>query len=377
MKKIIDCLIIIKTKFINGFLPSRNKDKIHTLIRISETFVIALLGGTVFFYLNTPLPWMLGALTSILLWNILLKGRTYWPSKYCYAGMLLVGYNIGRTFTQETAHQILIQLPLMIIATILTVLFSLFQGYMTYKKTGITLDTGLTGSTPGGLSQMVVLCEEMPNADVTVVTFMQTARQLGVVFLIPFLAVHALSNKNTAITVLSTINIQQHFSLKYLLFLSLFTIASGLVASFFKFPTPFLMGPVLGIAVLVLCGFTAPQPSKNWLSIAQVFIGAYMGMRIKLSDLNNWKKLLPHTIVNVVSLLAFSLVLAYALSYFYHIPVITAFLSTAPGGMAEMGLTAMNVHANVSIVVAFQLFRLLFVLLIVPPLIKKIVFRTA
>jgi len=44
------------------------------------------------------------------------------------------------------------------------------------------------------------------------------------------------------------------------------------------------------------------------------------------------------------------------------ITFLTAFISTALGGMTEMGLTAMMVHADLSTVIAFQLFRLLFVL---------------
>jgi uncharacterized membrane protein AbrB (regulator of aidB expression) len=47
---------------------------------------------------------------------------------------------------------------------------------------------------------------------------------------------------------------------------------------------------------------------------------------------------------------------------------LTAFIGTAPGGMAEMGITAMMVNADLSTVVAFQLSRLLFVLVIVFPL---------
>jgi hypothetical protein len=41
-----------------------------------------------------------------------------------------------------------------------------------------------------------------------------------------------------------------------------------------------------------------------------------------------------------------------------------------------MGLTAMMVHADLSLVIAFQLFRLLFVLLIAVPLIRWWLCRT-
>lgn len=43
------------------------------------------------------------------------------------------------------------------------------------------------------------------------------------------------------------------------------------------------------------------------------------------------------------------------LMHFTHISLVTAFLSTAPGGMAEMGLTAMLLNVDLSVIIAFQL----------------------
>lgn len=342
------------------------------MLNILKAFVVAIIGGTIFYYLHIPLPWMLGSLASVLLWNVFAKRPIHWPAQCCYAGLLVVGYAIGRTFTVETGQQILLQLPVMLMITIATALFSLMQGYSTHKKTGINLPSGMLGSIPGGMSQMAVLCAEVADADITVVTFMQTARQLAVIFVVPFLALHGFGNEaavDTAITTASAFNTED-LSVGYVLLLSVMVLASGFIARFLKFPTPYLLGAVLGTALWVLNGLIAPQPPREWLNMAQVCIGAYAGARMQLANLNNWKKLLPYTVLSVIGLLLFSLVTGWLLAYFLHIPIITAFLSTAPGGMAEMGLTAMMVHANMSVVVAFQFFRLLFVLIVVPPLIK-------
>ncbi|MCZ8520734.1 AbrB family transcriptional regulator [Paenibacillus mucilaginosus] len=48
----------------------------------------------------------------------------------------------------------------------------------------------------------------------------------------------------------------------------------------------------------------------------------------------------------------------------------TAFLSTSPGGMTEMGVTASLIGADVTLVVAFQMFRILFILFAVPYLLR-------
>jgi hypothetical protein len=46
--------------------------------------------------------------------------------------------------------------------------------------------------------------------------------------------------------------------------------------------------------------------------------------------------------------------------------LVTAFLSAAPGGMAEMGLTALILGGDVSVVAGYHMFRLLFILLVLP-----------
>ncbi len=50
----------------------------------------------------------------------------------------------------------------------------------------------------------------------------------------------------------------------------------------------------------------------------------------------------------------------------------SAFLGTSPGGMGEMGLTAVLVGANVSLVTAYQMFRLLFILFVMPLALRRL-----
>jgi len=49
---------------------------------------------------------------------------------------------------------------------------------------------------------------------------------------------------------------------------------------------------------------------------------------------------------------------------------VSAFLGAAAGGMAEMVLTGAQVGANLPVIAAYQLFRILTVLFLLPPLAK-------
>lgn len=339
---------------------------------VLETLLIALLGGIVFAYFHTPLPWMLGALFTVLLWNFLLKRKVYWPVAFANIGQILIGYTIGRTFTKETCEQIILQLPIMLLVTIVTILLSLFLGYIAHKKTGISLETGLIGSIPGGLTQTAVLCGEVPGSDLTVVTVMQTARVLSVIFIVPFLAIHGLGYGSLAGTPAAAVSMvtPSFLPISQLLLLAGGVILSAAFAWRIGMPTPFLLGAVIGTASIGLYGVPLPAIPKNWLDGAQLCIGAYTGARINLGNLTNWRKIFPYTMLGVIGLILGSMVIAAFLMHFDNISLVTAFLSTAPGGMAEMGLTGMMLHADLSVIVAFQLFRLLFILMVLPPILK-------
>lgn len=341
-------------------------------MRIIETLIIAVIGGSFFYACNTPLPWMLGAISSILLWNGFTKRKLVWPAKFWYIGLIIVGYTIGSTFTQDTAKAIIAQLPIMAVVTTITIFFNLLMGYLTYCKTDISLASGLVGSIPGGLSQVAALCQEVKEADLTVVTFMQTARVLSVVFIVPFLAVHGLGGgmNQAEVVVKNSISHLANLTVADGFLLLIVVPLSGYLAKKVHLPTPYLLGPVLGAACLNLTGAVVPSLPKAWISMAQLSIGIYTGARMSVEELKNCRQLIPFTITSLTGLLLLSVGIGWILNYMGQMPLITAFLSTAPGGIAEMSLTAIQVQANLSVVVAFQLFRLLIILIVVPPALK-------
>jgi membrane AbrB-like protein len=114
-----------------------------------------------------------------------------------------------------------------------------------------------------------------------------------------------------------------------------------------------------------------PLPLPTWLiAVAQISVGIYMGSNLEVASLTNRRNLFWYTMSGVVSILSFSFVIGFALQLFFGYSLVTAFLGTAPGGVTEMGLTAMMVQADLSVVIAYQMFRLFFVLLVVPLVLK-------
>ncbi len=335
---------------------------------MAKTLAAAVPGGILFYLLHVPLPWMLGPLAAVLAYNALSGGKACWPVGIRNVGMIVMGYSMGRVVTADALRQIAGDLPAMFAVTLLTLLFSAATGYVTHRRTGVSLASGVVGSMPGGLMQMVVLGEEIRDADMTVVAFMQTLRVLAVVFIVPVIATFGLAHAAGGAP-LPPVPAESGDFVR-----ALPAIAASVAGAWFavrtKLSTPYLLGPIFGAAAAVLAGFPAPPVPRSVLNIAQLFFGAYMGLAITTAALRQLGRVFPWALGGAVVLVAFTFLLGAGLTVFMPATLLTAFLSTAPGGMAEMGMTAIVLHADIATVLVFQLFRLFCLLMAVPPFLK-------
>ena len=341
---------------------------------IGNTFLLAAIGGFLFNILAIPLPWMLGPLALVVIWSQFLKKPVICPFYLRNGALVVIGYMIGKAFTAAAAHQMLVELPIMFLVTLIILVMSLLLGYLTHRRTGISLSTGLMGSVPGGFSQMVLMSEEIANTDVSVVSFMHTTRLLSVVFIVPYLATQAAVATGAVVSVQAAVaTTAPLFTPMPLHTLPLLTLALGsaLLAHKLKWPTPFLLGPIFGIALASMTGVDCPS-LPAWLTIAsQIAVGAYMGAQIQVENLANWRSLFAYTMLGVLVVIATSLAGAYFISYFYGYSNVTAFLSMAPGGVAEMSVTGIALQAELSVIASYQLFRLFFLMLMMPMMFRK------
>jgi membrane AbrB-like protein len=329
------------------------------------------LAGLLFRVLGIPLPWLLGPFTGVMIFHSLSGGRGSWPIGFREAGLVVIGYSMGRTVTGEAARHIIADLPSMVAVTVLTVLFSAAAGYVTHRRTGVSLASGVLGSVPGGLAQMVVLAEEVRDADRTVVTLMQMTRVLALLFIVPFLASYGIAPSPAVGNPLPPVPSAGLFAPSSFLPGLGVAILGAVLAMLLNLPIPCLVGPIFGTAAAVLCGLpAAPVPGVLYGS-AQIFFGVYMGLGFNLGALRSLGIVTAYAVGGAVALVGFTLLLGFGLTFLTHFSLLTGFLSTAPGGMAEMGILAVTLHADIVSVVAYQAFRLFSILLVVPPFLKK------
>jgi uncharacterized protein len=338
------------------------------LLPVAITFLVATPAGFLLYLLRIPLPWLLGPIVATFVYNHISRNKARWPLILRELALIVVGYSMGRTISFETTRQIFAMLPSIAAVTLLTLTFSLVVGYYTHQKTGISLASSLLGSMPGGMLQMVLLVDEVRNADITVVIFMQTIRVLTVIFMVPFVATYGVAHFDVS-QIPAPAGPFQDVSLSFVQAILIAPLA-GWLARRLKLPIPFLLGPIIGTAALVLCGFPAPAVPRAMFNTAQVFVGIYLGLGVTSSSLKKLGGLFSYSFGGSAAMVAFAFVLGYVLTIFIPATLLTTFLGTAPGGMAEMGVTAIALDADIATVLAYQLFRLFSILLAVPPVLK-------
>jgi membrane AbrB-like protein len=348
-------------------------------IQFLITCILAITGGFFFQMIHMPIPWLLGSMIFVLIGSKLFKTiKPFWPSMIRNTGMGITGYTIGLSFTMSTLKQIGHQLPSMVLLTGLLLLCTFVIAFYVSKLSGIPFPTVLIGSIPGGLSQMIPLAEEIKGIDVTVVTFLQVSRLMMIIFFVPLLIFSPLFEIQSNAVLpgsIHTATASWGELFPHILVFALVCTICALLGKKIKFPTPFLLGPMIATIVLDLSGFHGPALPSVILNSSQLMIGGYIGLLLKPENLKHKFKIILLTFMSGVVLIACSIGLSILLTKLHTVTLVTSFLSLSPGGMDQMAIIAREVKADLSVVICYQLFRTFFIFLVVPSLLKAI-FKT-
>jgi len=334
----------------------------RTIYPIATVIIVAMVGVAIFQLLSFPMPWMLGSLFGVLITQLLWKVPMKWPVIMRNIGLLIVGTAIGQLFTLDILVAMKDTLLFMLLFNVILSVFCLALAYGLQKWAQIPFATALTASIPGGLSQLVVFADEQEDIDVAVVTFFHVIRVLFVVGLIPIIV--SLTDKVPGAVDSGTTNLVHNI---ILILIGAIVIPVG---KKFKLPVPHFLTPVILGLLLSLIKIDIEPISNNLLHIAQLFIGAYIGLLLHPKSLRLPIRVLIGGISSAILLLVLTFFIAEGMLLYFDMDFATSYLSTAPGGMDQMGLIATALQADATQVTIFQLFRMLFIYIVILPILK-------
>ena len=290
--------------------------------------------------LSVPLPWILGP----MIWTTLLKFRypaqVFFPRSLRNLFLIPLGYNIGAYVTTDAAQAIMRQLPGITLSTFAAVALSILLALWTTRATGISQSSGVIGNMPGGLTPMLLICENIPGADVGVVAVLQTVRLMMTIAVVPFLLAYGFGTGGQHTDPLY-IKPAWDFSLPYWQ-IALVAVMGALLFEFMNFPAAFFVGPIIAASALsIFAGLALPEAPGWLINVAQVTTGLYLGTFIDPFQLSKNHRLFPVCMIGAALIVTGSLLIGYFLSNLAGFSIATAFLACAPGGVAEMSITGM------------------------------------
>ncbi|MET0785930.1 MAG: AbrB family transcriptional regulator [Paenisporosarcina sp.] len=335
---------------------------------ILRTFGIAALSGYAFYEIGIFLPWLLGPMFALLLLRQYTKITIIWPKILRQIGLIILGIQIGSSFTKQAVMLMWFDFPLMILLTLSVVGMALLLSMVFMKMTGESLATSILGSLPGGLSQMVLLSEEVQSANSTVVTLMQTFRIFAVVTIVPFLT--AWVPKGSHFNDLALSEFPSFHIMHFFYFIGL-GIAFFMGMKKIHFPLPEIMAPIISMAILqFIINHSVIEVPSLLLILSQLFVGAHLGLQLEKVTEHFSFRLFSAILGTNILLIAFCALMAYVLMIIHPLnSFLDFFISAAPGGIAEMSITALDTGADLSTVTSFHLFRIFFILLLAGPLV--------
>ncbi|MUK87680.1 AbrB family transcriptional regulator [Ornithinibacillus sp. L9] len=336
------------------------------VLRLIETFVIAFIGGYIFYLLDFPLPWVLGALTLVMLWQGFMKRNLLVPNAVRDAGFIILGIYFGLYFTKDTFQTVIPYFLPYVLLTIVLIVVCVVLGSIVSKWIKVDQTTSVFACIPGGLSEMAIASEALKGNSSLVVIF-QTVRLIAVLFMIPPVMTLIFRDGGSSGTNVVVGEIFNGSLWNYGWFI-LPVIAAVFIRD--KIPAGIIIGALGITAVMNVSPIELASVPSIVMNGAQIAVGASLGKKMIFEDLKVGGKYIFLYFGLAITIIAVSFGLGVALANFTTLNYPTAILSIAPGGFFEMVLTAYNVGGDAAVVSALQLVRVLLIVLCVPPALK-------
>ena len=241
----------------------------------------------------------------------------------------------------------------------------LMQGLDPHHANAVRATSYFSGAI-GGASEMTLLAERA-GARTDLVAAAHSLRLLLVVILLPFgmqwFQAHWGLHVNTAL-----LPGPREAQWPGLLWLAMVTGGGALVMRWLKRTNPWFMGAMLVSMGLTLSGQQWSAVPKELSNAAQLVIGISLGVRFQKEFIRTAPQWMLSVLVGSLSMMLAAAGLGWVLAEATGLHPATMILGTAPGGIAEMAITAKVLELGVPVVTAFQVCRLVAVLMLVSPL---------
>lgn len=334
------------------------------LLRGYALMLLAGLSGAVLFrLLHLPLPWLTGPMAAAAALAAL-GGPTRQPPKVREVAQCLLGVVIGQGLTPAVLVVAGQHLVAMMLGGLALVGIGFGLAWLLHRRAGLDPASAFFAAVPGGVAEMAVLSDRYAGK-LTTVAVAQSIRVAFTVFFVPVgimaADLHGAGGGDALFW---------HPDLPLALAAGLGSVALGFLLDRVRAPNPWLFAGMGVGAVVAAAGLGDHFMPPPLVFSAQLVLGVALGARFSRAILRQMAGFLPVAALAALALLMASAAVGLALQGATRLGLGEMLLATAPGGAAEMALTAQATQHDVGLVTAFQVVRLLLVLALCQPLFR-------
>jgi hypothetical protein len=330
--------------------------------RIALTLALGAAGGTAFYYLRMPLPWMIGAMcvtTAATLAGAPLK----MPARLRDPMIAILGVMLGSAFTPEIAERIpewwtTVAAMAVYLAIVGGLLFYYFR-----RVAGFDRVTAYFSAAPGGLTEMILVGAAMGGDD-RKIALVQAARVLLVVLALPFGFVIFTGYERTGTTPGGIA--MADFPLPDVFILGACAVVGVIGAKALRIPAARITGPMVLSAVVHLAGWSSSSPPVELIALAQVVIGCAIGARFVGVPFRQVAHAILLSLGSTTILIAVGLGFAFLMAPYTTAGAEAVMLAFAPGGLAEMSLIALALGIEAAFVATHHIIRIALIVVVAP-----------
>ncbi len=329
--------------------------------RIAAGLAICAAGAALFAWLHTPLPWMIGSLVAMASLRMVGAPLEAVPGGR-NAGQLVVGTSLGLYFTAPVMHEVASFWPWFVFLGFAAIGLGAASALVLIKVARVDRATAYFSSMPGGAADMANMGDRH-GAKMDLVAFAHSMRMLLVVTVIPVsitLAGFSSTDEYRPVTI--------PFDALRLLELFALTGTAAFFAQRLRAPTAFTLGPLLVSIALTGWGFTFSSVPTPLTNAAQVLLGCALGSRFDRRFLRTAPRFVAALIPSIAAMVALAAFVGWLISITSGAYLGTALLAAAPGGIAEMAITAKVLRIGVAFVTAAHVVRYVIVVLFTIPI---------
>ncbi len=310
--------------------------------------------GYLFDYLDTPIPWMIGPMIAVAILN-LMGLRMHSPPYARQVGQVILGSAVSLYFTPTVVAALAANLGAIAVATLSAFLIGALGALTLSRASGVEGKSTFFASIPGGAMAMAVLAERY-GAQIVPVAVAHSLRVSIVVIAIPFALTYG-GIPLEAAAYRPEVPLQVPVLAPWLAFGFLI----GELSERLGLHNGYLLTPIFFGAALTMSGVELSAVPHWMTNIAQLMFGLVLGARYERAFFVRYRLFIPFALLNSVFILMASVAVAALIAWVFGLPIATMIISTAPGGLAEMTITAQALQISVPTVIAFHFFRVVMV----------------